>query len=289
MSKHKGMSEGGSPAGRWHDRLRAERPFDIAAQKTGATPGTLDKETAEEEFEGTNRSLSKLQEKLFAESLHGGKRSVLIVLQGMDTAGKGGVVKRVVGSVDPQGISHRAFKRPTEEELSHPFLWRIEKALPTPGHIGVFDRSHYEDVLVPKVHKSLSDDEIAARYALINDWETKLVEGGTAVIKVFLNLGYAEQKNRLLRRLERSDKHWKFNPGDVDDRALWPLFQDAYQAAINATNTDVAPWHVVPADNKWYSALAVQQLLDETLRSFELTWPEPDYDVDEQRARLMGT
>jgi len=289
MSKHKGTSKGERSSTEWHDRLRAELPFDIAAQKTGATPGTLDKETAEEEFAGTNRSLSKLQEKLFAESLYGGKRSVLIVLQGMDTAGKGGVVKRVVGSVDPQGISHRAFKRPTEEELSHPFLWRIENALPKPGHIGVFDRSHYEDVLVPKVHKSLADEEIAARYALINDWEKKLVESGTAVIKVFLNLGYAEQKNRLLRRLDRSDKHWKFNPGDVDDRALWPLFQEAYQAAITATSTDAAPWHVVPADNKWYSALAVQQLLEETLRSFELDWPQPDYDVDEQRARLIGT
>lgn len=289
MSNHKGPKSDDAPAGEWHDRLRAELPFDIAAQHTGATPGILDKDSAEEEFAGTGRSLSKLQEKLFADSLFGGKRSVLIVLQGMDTAGKGGVVKRVVGSVDPQGISHRAFKRPTQEELSHPFLWRIEKALPTPGHIGVFDRSHYEDVLVPKVHGSLTDAQLAERYAIINDWERKLVDGGTAVIKVFLNLGYAEQKNRLLRRLDRSDKHWKFNPGDVDDRALWPLFQDAYQETINATSTDVAPWHVVPADNKWYSALAVQQLLDETLRSLQLTWPAPDYDVDEQRARLIGT
>ncbi len=291
MSTHddKGTRKHGASSTGWHDRLRAELPFHIAAQDTGVTPGTLDKETAEEAFDGTTRSLSKLQEKLFAESLSGGTRSVLIVLQGMDTAGKGGVVKRVAGSVDPQGISHRAFKRPTEEELSHPFLWRIEKALPAPGHIGVFDRSHYEDVLVPTVHGSLTDEQLAERYALINDWEKQLVENGTAVIKVFLNLGYAEQKNRLLRRLERSDKHWKFNPGDVDDRALWPLFQNAYQSVINATSTDVAPWHVVPADNKWYSALAVQQLLDETLRSLGLSWPEPDYDVEEQRARLMAT
>lgn len=273
----------------WSDRLRAVTPLELAGIPTGQTPGAVDKEAGEERFEGTARSLAKLQEKLFAASLFGGERSVLIVLQGMDTAGKGGVVKRVAGSVDPQGIAHHAFKRPTEEELAHPFLWRIEKQLPAAGHIGVFDRSHYEDVLVPRVHGSLPAEAITERYAQINAFEKTLTDSGTTVLKVFLHLGRDEQKNRLLRRLDRSDKHWKFNPGDVDDRALWPRFQEAYEAAFAATNTAWAPWHVVPADHKWYSALAVQQLLEEALTAMDLGWPEADYDVEEQRARLLAT
>ncbi|WP_440710283.1 PPK2 family polyphosphate kinase [Herbiconiux sp. YIM B11900] len=273
----------------WSDRLRAVTPLELAGIPTGRTPGAVDKQAGEELFEGTARSLATLQEKLFATSLFGGERSVLIVLQGMDTAGKGGVVKRVAGSVDPQGIAHHAFKKPTEEELAHPFLWRIEKQLPAAGHIGVFDRSHYEDVLVPRVHGTLSAEAITDRYAQINAFEKTLADSGTTVLKVFLHLGRDEQKNRLLRRLDRSDKHWKFNPGDVDDRALWPRFQEAYEAAFAATNTAWAPWHVVPADHKWYSALAVQQLLEEALTAMDLEWPEADYDVEEQRARLLAT
>ncbi|WP_382309896.1 PPK2 family polyphosphate kinase [Herbiconiux sp. UC225_62] len=273
----------------WSDRLRVHGAVDLRAIDTSGTPGVLDKDAAEEIFDGTSRSLAKLQEKLFADSLSGGKRSVLLVLQGMDTAGKGGTVKRVAGPMDPQGITHHAFKKPTEEELAHPFLWRVEKELPAPGHIGIFDRSHYEDVLVPRVHELISSEELTERYAEINEWEKRLVEGGTTVLKVMLHLGRDEQKNRLLRRLDRSDKHWKFNPGDVDDRALWPLFQDAYEVMLTNTSTEHAPWHVVPADKKWYSALAVQQILDEALQALDLDWPPADYDVDEQRARLLAT
>ena len=284
------MSKHDSPTTRgWSERLRVRHPLDLAALDTGATPGALDKDAGEEAFAGTARSLAKLQERLFANSLFGGEKSVLIVLQGMDTAGKGGVVKRVVGSMDPQGISHHAFKKPTEEERAHPFLWRVQARLPEPGHIGVFDRSHYEDVLVPRVHESISSAELTERYAEINEFERELVAAGTTVLKVFLHLGRDEQKNRLLRRLERADKHWKFSPADVDDRALWPLFQDAYEVALGATDTEWAPWHVVPADHKWYSALAVQQLLDEAMTGLGLEWPAADYDVDEQRARLLAT
>ncbi len=283
------MTKHGARAADWSKRLRVDGPIDLAAIDTGATPGVLDKDAGEELFDGTSRSLATLQEQLFAASLSGGKRSVLIVLQGMDTAGKGGTVKRVAGSMDPQGITHHAFKKPTEEERAHPFLWRVEKELPPPGHIGIFDRSHYEDVLVPRVHELITSEELTMRYAEINEFERRLVEGGTTVLKVMLHLGRDEQKNRLLRRLERSDKHWKFNPGDVDDRALWPLFQDAYEVALTATSTSHAPWHVVPADRKWYSALAVQQLLDEALRALDLGWPAADYDVAEQRARLLAT
>ncbi len=283
MSKHVAGS------GEWSRRLRAATPLDLASLDTGATPGALDKDAAQADFDGTARTLAKLQEKLFADSLAGSGRSVLLVLQGMDTAGKGGVVKRVAGPMDPQGLTHHAFKKPTAEELAHPFLWRVEKQLPTPGQIGVFDRSHYEDVLVPRVHESISSEELVSRYAAINDFEQRLVDGGTTIVKVMLHLGRDEQKNRLLRRLDRSDKHWKFSPADVDDRALWPLFQDAYEVAIGATNTDAAPWHVVPADHKWYSAFAVQQLLAEVLGALDLTWPPASYDVDAERARLLAS
>ncbi|MDO9397198.1 MAG: polyphosphate kinase 2 family protein [Herbiconiux sp.] len=268
--------------------MRAPVPLDLAAIDTAATTGVPGKEEAADVVGGSARTLATLQEKLFAQSLFGGTRSVLLVLQGMDTAGKGGTVKRVVGSMDPQGLAHHAFKKPTEEELAHPFLWRIEKRLPAPGMIGVFDRSHYEDVLVPRVHESISSEEITARYAEINAFEQRLVDSGTAVLKVFLHLGAEEQRKRLLRRLDRRDKHWKFSPADIDDRALWPLFQDAYEVALGATSTEAAPWHVVPADHKWYSALAVQQLLEETLQSLDLHWPEATYDVAAERARLLA-
>ncbi|MFB2554451.1 PPK2 family polyphosphate kinase [Herbiconiux liangxiaofengii] len=281
--------------GPWSARLRAGAPgapIDLAAFDTAATPGALDKDEGETIFRGTGRTLARLQEQLFASSTVAAPasgRSVLLVLQGMDTAGKGGVVKKVAGSVDPQGVAHHAFKAPTAEERAHPFLWRVEPRLPAPGLIGVWDRSHYEDVLVPRVRGSLSGAAIDERYATIDAFERRVVEGGTTIVKVFLHLGYEEQRKRLLRRLDRTDKHWKFSPADVDDRALWPQFQSAYEAAIGATNTEIAPWFVVPADHKWYAALAVQQLLEEALTGLELRWPVAPYDVDEQRRRLLAT
>jgi PPK2 family polyphosphate:nucleotide phosphotransferase len=273
----------------WSDRLRAAPPVDLNALPTGATPGAAGKEAGKAEAAGAAESLSTLQEKLFAGSLFRRRESVLIVLQGMDTAGKGGVVKRVAATMDPQGIAHHAFKKPTEEELAHPFLWRVEKRLPAPGSIGVFDRSHYEDVLVPRVHGTLAPEELEARYAQIVEFERSLVESGTTLLKVFLHLGPDEQKKRLLRRLDRSDKHWKFSPGDVDDRALWPSFRDAYEVVIDRTHSEHAPWFVVPADHKWYSALAVQKLLIERLEALDLSWPVAGYDVDEERTRLLAT
>ena len=276
----------------WSGLLRVppgDGPVDLPAIATDATPGIEGKHEGAALSEATTPSLDELQEKLFASSLFGGDRSVLLVLQGMDTAGKGGVVKRVAASMDPQGLSHHAFKKPTAQELAHPFLWRVEKVLPTAGHIGVFDRSHYEDVLVPAVHGSLTAAEIAARHDEINAFEKRLTENGTTVVKVLLHLGRDEQRSRLLRRLDRADKHWKFSPADVDDRALWPLFQAAYGETLRATSTPWAPWHVVPADRKWYSALAVQQLLDEALRGLDLEWPAAAFDVEEQRARLLAT
>ncbi|WP_131104391.1 polyphosphate kinase 2 family protein [Ornithinimicrobium sufpigmenti] len=234
--------------------------------------------------------LSSLQEQLYAASVGGdSRRRVLLIVQGMDTSGKGGIMRHVVGRVDPQGVQITAFKKPTEEELRHPFLWRIRKRLPEPGKIGVFDRSHYEDVLVVRVHDLVPQQEWSSRYATINDFEQELVEDGITVIKVMLHISAAEQKERLGKRLDRPDKHWKFNPGDIDERENWSDYQEAYQAALERCNIDAAPWFVVPADRKWYARLAVQQLLLEHLRALDLRWPVATFDVEEQKARLART
>ncbi len=230
--------------------------------------------------------LAELQEQLFANSRLGDKRRILLVLQAMDTAGKGGIVKHVVGAVDPQGIQLAAFKKPTEEELAHDFMWRIHKQVPGPGMIGVFDRSHYEDVLIARVHELAPADEIERRYGVINDFERELTASGTTIIKVMLRISPDEQKKRLLERLERPDKHWKFNPGDIDERLFGWQYHAAYQLVFERTATTDAPWFVVPADRKWYARLAVQHLVIDALESMQLEWPKADYDIEEQKARL---
>lgn len=234
--------------------------------------------------------LDDLQERLYAQHHgNGSGRSVLLVVQGMDTSGKGGIMRHVVGAVDPQGVHITAFKAPTDEEKSHDFLWRIAPHAPAPGMIGVFDRSHYEDVLIHKVHGWADDTEIDRRYDAINAFEQELTDRGTVVVKVLLHISHAEQGKRLLERLERPDKHWKFNPADIDERQLWPAYMDATTAALSATSTEAAPWTVVPADRKWYARIAVQERLLEALRSIDPQWPAADFDVDEQLARLRAT
>lgn len=233
-------------------------------------------------------SLSSLQEKLFADSRAGGTRSVLLVVQGMDTSGKGGIMRHVVGQVDPQGVSIKAFKAPTEEERSHDFLWRIERALPGPGMIGVFDRSHYEDVLIHRVRGLSSHEVVQERYGRIADFESSLVDRGVEIVKVMLHISREEQGARLLERLDRPDKYWKFNPGDIDERALWDEYMEAYQVAINRTARAHAPWFVVPANRKWFARLAVQQILTEALARVNPQWPGAEFDVEEQRARLIA-
>ena len=204
--------------------------------------------------------LDELQERLYAESRGGDATdSVLLVLQAMDSAGKGGIIRHVVGSVDPQGVTLTAFKKPTDEELAHDFLWRVEKRVPQPGFIGVFDRSHYEDVLIGRVRALAPAEEIERRYGAINDFEKRLTDAGTRVVKVMLHISHDEQTERLMERLERPDKHWKYNPGDVDERARWPQYMEAYQTVFERTSTENAPWYVVPANRKWYARLAVQR------------------------------
>lgn len=261
--------------------------FDTDPRSTPAWDG--DKATAKEAMPALADEMSELQERLYAESRMGGKRSLLLVVQGMDTSGKGGIMRHVVGEMDPQGVSYTAFKAPTAEERKHPFLWRIRNALPQPGQIGVFDRSHYEDVLIVRVHELVPRNTWSRRYAQINAFEKGVVESGTTVVKVMLHISPDEQKARLMERLERPDKHWKFNPGDVDERTLWPTYQEAYQAVLEKCSAPEAPWFVVPADRKWYARLAVQNLVLEHLRAMDPQWPAADYDVETEKARLAAT
>lgn len=270
--------------------LRAGPGVDLSTVDTSATPGFEgDKDAGEQALAAGADEVVGLQEQLFAASRFGDTRSVLLVLQAMDTAGKGGIVRHVVGSVDPQGVAIAAFKRPTPEEEAHDFLWRIRKRLPVPGMIGVFDRSHYESVLIHRVRGLSTPEEVESRYPVIVDFEEELAAAGTTVVKVMLHISGDEQKSRLGERLERPEKHWKYNPGDVDERAYWDDYMEAYQVAIERTSTDTAPWYVVPADRKWYARLAVHTLLLDALRSFKLEWPAAAFDVEVEKKRLAAT
>ena len=265
-----------------------EGPVNLTAFDTRATPGfDGGKSEGKKALASLESELSELQERLFAEGRSGGERRVLLVLQGMDTAGKGGTMRHVGALLDPQGVHIKAFGPPTEEELAHDFLWRVRRELPGAGRIGFFDRSHYEDVLIAKVRGLAEPDEIERRYEAINDFEAELVDSGTVVVKCMLHISAEEQKERLLARLDDPSKHWKFNPGDIDDRVYTSSYRRAYEVAMERTNTETAPWLVVPGDRKWYRNWAVATVLLETLRGLDLTWPDADFDVAEQRRRLL--
>ena len=272
-----------------HTQLLPSGPVDLASIPADRTAGFKGgKRKGKRALADLGPELSALQERLYAQGRRGSARRVLLVLQGMDTSGKGGTLRHTVGLVDPQGVRITSFKAPTEEELAHDFLWRIRRALPGPGIIGVFDRSHYEDVLVPRVHGLVDEAELERRYTAINDFEGELTEGGTTVLKCLLHISPEEQKKRLLARLDQPSKHWKYNPHDVDERARWADYRRAYEIAVERTNTGTAPWYLLPSDSKWYRNLAIGELLLETLRGFDLHWPVADFDVDAERARLTG-
>ncbi len=282
-----GAAASNAGAGTFTQALRAGDGFDLASLDPRATPGfDGDKAAGEAALAGPAERLAELQERLYAESRGGGTRSVLLLIQGMDTSGKGGIMRHVVGAFDPQGVEITSFKAPTDEEKKHPFLWRIRKALPVPGDIGVFDRSHYEDVLIVRVHDLVPRSQWSRRYAQINDFEAQVVESGTTLIKVMLHISSDEQKARLAERLERPDKHWKYNPGDLDERKHWADYQLAYQDAVVRCSTDAAPWFVVPADRKWYARLAVTNLVLEHLEAMDPQWPVADFDVEAEKKRL---
>lgn len=264
--------------------------FQLADLDAASTPGfTGGKKSAAKAMAETSDEMSELQERLYANGRDGNGPAVLLIVQGMDTSGKGGIMRHVVGQVDPQGVKLTAFKAPTKEELAHPFLWRIENALPKPGYIGVFDRSQYEDVLVVRVHNYVPRATWSRRYAQINRFEQKVAASGTRIIKVMLHISPEEQKARLAERLARKDKHWKYNPNDIFEREHWAEYMDAYQAVLDKTNTKAAPWHVVPADNKWFARFAVNQLLLEQLRACKLSWPKAEFDVKAEQKRLAQT
>lgn len=265
-------------------------PVDMSTLDSRATPEFpgKGKDDAPKLAEQLLPRLSDLQEMLFAQGRSNPDTAprIVLLLQGMDTSGKGGVIRHAIGMVDPQGVSIRGFKAPTAEELSHDFLWRITNALPGPGMIGVFDRSQYEDVLVVRVEELVPAAEWESRYDRINEWEAGLAGQGVTFIKCFLNVSYDEQLERLAERLERPDKYWKYNPGDLDARAKWPAYQEAYSVLLERCNTEVAPWYVIPADRKWYRNWAVAQLLTEHLEALELDWPAADFDVDAEKERI---
>jgi PPK2 family polyphosphate:nucleotide phosphotransferase len=272
------------------DRLRAPTDgLDLAAVDARSTPGFKgDKSDGREALPDLGERLSDLQERLYAKGRTGGTARVLLVLQGMDTSGKGGTVRHVVGQVDPAGVQIASFKRPTPEELSHEFLWRIRKQLPDAGEIGVFDRSHYEDVVTVRVLNLVEKRTWSRRFASIRRFEEQLGAAGTTIVKCFLHISRDEQRDRLLARLDDPAKHWKYNPGDLDSRALWDDYMTAYADAIEQTSTDAAPWFVVPSDRKWYRDWAITSLLLEALESLALEWPPATFDVGEQKRLLKG-
>ena len=248
---------------------------------TDYTDGFTDKKAAEKDLEENIVKLSKLQDVLYAQDVH----SLLIIIQAMDAAGKDSLVKHVMSGVNPQGCQVTSFKAPSTEELDHDYLWRSQKALPERGRIGIFNRSHYEEVLVVRVHPGIlmgqklpdkvkNDKDIwKKRFKQIRDWEETLAENGTHILKFFLNVSLAEQKKRFLERIELPEKNWKFNAGDARERAFWPEYMKAYKDAIEATSTDRSPWFIIPADRKWFTRLAVSEIIVKKLESLDLKYP----------------
>ncbi|MFF8267651.1 PPK2 family polyphosphate kinase [Streptomyces sp. NPDC016562] len=287
-----GQDQGAAVGRQLRELLRVpagERP-DLGRTDAAAIPaGPRDKAAGRAATAAMAPRLASLQERLYAAGTAGDHRRLLLVLQGMDTSGKGGTVKHVMGPFNPAGCRVKAFKAPTPEERKHSFLWRIRKALPQPGEIGIFDRSHYEDVLIARVRGLAPRSELARRYTRINRFEESLAQEGVTVIKVFLHISYEEQRERLLARLDNPDKHWKFDPGDIEERGAWPAYQEAYERVLERCSTDAAPWFIVPADRKWYRDWAVSRLLLEHLEDMDPQYPRADFDVEECRSRLLAT
>lgn len=229
----------------------------------------VDKEEAKSYLPELNRRIETLQEMLYAENKH----KILIVLQAMDTGGKDGTIRYVFDGVNPQGVRVANFKVPTDEEMAHDYLWRVHKQTPRRGEIVIFNRSHYEDVLVVRVHKLVAEDVWKRRFEQINNFEKLLFDEGTTIIKFFLNIDQDEQKQRLQSRLDNPNKHWKFNVKDLDERKLWDKYIEAYEDVLSKTSTKYAPWYVVPANRKWYRNLVVAKTIIDKLESLNIKYP----------------
>lgn len=262
-------------------RIEPGAPLDLLRIDPGGTPLGDGKERALEEVERLNRRLERLQERLWAS----GRQRVLVVLQGMDTSGKDGVIRRVFEGVNPIGVRVASFKAPTPEERARDFLWRIHSRVPAAGEIVIFNRSHYEDVLVVRVRRLAPESVWRPRFRQIVDFERLLAESGTTILKFYLHLSKDEQKRRLEERLRDPEKRWKFRLGDLEDRALWDDYLVAYQEALFETARSWAPWYVVPADRKWYRDLVISRVLVGTLEGLDLRLPEPDFDPERVEIR----
>jgi PPK2 family polyphosphate:nucleotide phosphotransferase len=267
------------------ERFRAPKKLELRDKDAGDTPLRDDKKGKLKNGELKEREraltveltgeIAKLQEKLYAAR----DQKLLLILQGMDTSGKDGTVRSLFSQINPMGLHATGFVAPTEQEKAHDFLWRVHARVPGKGEIGIFNRSHYEDVLVPRVLGTLDDKECERRYAQIRDFERMLAETGTTVMKVFLHISKDEQRERLQARLDDPEKHWKFDPADLAARAKWDVYQRAYADAINATDCDHAPWYIVPADSKTHRNLIIAHLMLETMQNMKLEWPAPKADM----------
>lgn len=260
------------------DRLRVapKQGARLAERETRSTEGAPgDKAATEAASLALNGELAGLQERLWAEN----ERSVLVVLQAIDAGGKDGTIRRVFGGVNPQGCRVTSFKAPSEEELAHDFLWRVHRATPRTGEIGIFNRSHYEDVLIVRVHDLVPKSVWSKRYAIINDFEAGLAAAGTTIVKFFLHISKEEQAERFRKRLEDPEKHWKFRAADLDEREHWDEYHEAFDDALTKTSTKHAPWYVIPSDRKWYRDWVVLSILVETLRGMDPQFPPPEEDL----------
>jgi PPK2 family polyphosphate:nucleotide phosphotransferase len=258
-------------------RVQPGATVDLSQWAPDDTAGfQVGKAEARERLSQLNKELSELQELLYAEHKH----KVLIVLQAMDTGGKDSTIRHVFRGVNPQGVRIANFKVPTSEELDHDYLWRVHKQVPGRGEIVVFNRSHYEDVLVVRVHDIVPPKVWGKRYHHINEFERVLAEEGTTILKFYLHISLDEQKKRLQERLDVPRKRWKFNVADLKERGLWPEYMRAYADALSKTSTDWAPWYIVPANRKWYRNLVVASVIVETLQGLNMRYPEQVENLD---------
>ena len=270
--------------------LRAGKTFQLADVDPTATPGfDGSKSDLEDRFKHYDDELYDLQERLFANGrAHADDApSLLVVLQGMDTSGKGGAIRHVFSVFDPQGTKTVGFGKPTEEEMKHDFLWRIRKHDPVPGQVVAFDRSHYEDVLIQRVHEWVDEEEIDRRFEAIREYEQELAGKRVKILKVFLHISPEFQKKNLIERTEREDKYWKYDPSDLEERGYWDKYMAAYEDAIRRTDELWAPWFVIPTDNKKYARMALKYLIVDALRHLDLSWPAPEFDPEEQKQRIL--
>jgi PPK2 family polyphosphate:nucleotide phosphotransferase len=263
------------------DRFRIEpgTRVDLASRDPRDTTGFADESATKAETSDLAKEIDKLQDRLYAE----GKRALLVILQGTDTSGKDGTIRGVFNATGPLGVTVTAFRRPSEIELEHDFLWRVHKACPRRGTVGIFNRSHYEDVLVVKVRGFAPPDAIEKRYDQINAFEKMLVENGTTVLKFMLHISKAEQAERLQERLDTPRKHWKFNPGDLEDREHWDEFEAAYETMLQRCSTAWAPWYIVPADRKWVRNAVVARIVKATLEDMDPRYPKGTWKAGEYK------